>query len=244
MIMNLKKFINIFLILTLIYLSNFNQTLAQKYENLYLLSFNLQSFTNSLKENLKNLLFFNDNDDYKEKYYQLLKKIAQLKIVEQEKIFNESLDLLKKRFPNAQEVKGFSKNLGLIYAQYKENLSDKAFVVDSNWLLVGKVDSLTGKYLKIISLNYAGFQLGVSTLEGQFLGLAKSTGLGYLIVDKVDVNINIDKDDFIMTAGNDELFPKGFLVGQVFKVESSPYFKKVYIYPLANFNEEKLIILQ
>lgn len=241
--MRLDKFFIIFIIFSLLYFSNLNSVLANNYENIYIASFNLQLFINHLKNKVKNL-FFSDDEEYKEKYYQLLRNLAQLKLAEQEEIFNKSFELLKKRFPNAKEAKVFANDLGIIYLQKIDQVTNNAFVVDNNWLLVGKVVEISNNYLKVRSLNHADFQFNVSNSKGEFLGLAKSTGLNYLIVDKIDANIKLEKGDLILTAGNDNIFPPGFLVGEIVNIENSGYFKKIQISPLANFGSERLIILQ
>lgn len=243
--MRLNKFFIFFLIFSVLYISNLNPTVADSYKNIYLISFNIQTFINQLKNKTKNLFFSDNDDEYKEKYYKLLKNLAQLKLAEQENLFYQSLELLKKRFPKAIEVKVFSNDLGLIYTQINEEINtSNAFAIDKNWLLIGKVIEKKDNYLKIASLNYAGFQFNVSDNSGNFLGLAKSTGLGYLVVDKIDNKIKIEKGDLVLTAGNDNIFPAGFLVGEVVNVEIKGYFKKVQIEPLANFNSEQLIIVQ
>ncbi|GIW65884.1 MAG: hypothetical protein KatS3mg094_403 [Candidatus Parcubacteria bacterium] len=239
-----KIFFIYFLVFTLIYLSNLNYVLAKKYENIYSYSLNFQSLSNELKGSIKNLLFSDDDNYYKEKYYNILKNLAQLKLAEKEKIFSESLDLLKKRFPQAEEVKVLSSNLGIIYTQPVNELTQKSFVIDENWLLVGRVDEINNNYAKILSLNYSNLRFNVSNINGEYLGLAKSTGLGYLIVDKVDSKIEINNKDLIMTYGEDDIFPPSFLVGEVVDVEIKGYFKRVKIAPLANFNSEKLIIIK
>lgn len=242
--MRLNKFFIIFLIFSVLYISNLNPAIAKNYENAYLISFNFQSFINQLKNKTKNLFFSDDDDEYKEKYYQLLKKLAQLKLAEQENLFYQSLELLKKRFPKAIEVKVFANDLGLIYTQPAEEISANSFAIDRNWLLVGKITEKTNKYLKITSLNYAGFQFNVSDNNGNFLGLAKSTGLGYLVIDRVENDRKIEKGDLILTAGNDNIFPAGFLVGEVVNIEVKGYFKRIQIAPLVNFNNDQLIIVQ
>ncbi|MCS7183800.1 MAG: hypothetical protein NZ866_00420 [Patescibacteria group bacterium] len=239
-----KNFFILFFLFSFLYFSHFNSTFAEKYENINLLSLNLQSYVNQFKNKFKKFFFSSEETEYKEKYYNLLRNIAQLKLAEQEKTFSESLDLLKKRYPSARETKVFTNHLGIIYTQPLENIEEKAFAVDSNWLLIGKFIERNEKYLKIVSLNYVGFQLNVSNLDGEYLGLAKSSGLGYLILDRVDPKVKLEEGDLVLTTGNDGIFPAGFLVGEIIEIETKGYIKKAKIRPLANFESEKLIILQ
>ncbi|GIW66265.1 MAG: hypothetical protein KatS3mg095_0163 [Candidatus Parcubacteria bacterium] len=225
-------------------MSNFNTILANKYETIYFYSLNFQSILDQLKNKFIEFLSPTESNYYKEKYYNLLKNLAQFKLAEKEEIFSKSLELFKKRFPQAEETKILSENFGIIFAQPLNNIKKDAFVIDKNWLLVGKVVEINDKYIKIISLNYANFQFNVSNLDGEYLGLAKSSGLGYLIIDKIDSKINLNKGDLVTTYGNDDIFPSGFLVGEVVDIETKGYFKTAKVIPLADFKTEKLIIVQ
>ncbi len=239
-----KKFLIIYILIVLIFLSNYNPAFSAQYEKVYFFSIGLQSIINSILENIKSNLNISKEDEYKEKYFKLLKELAQIKIAEQEKTFLESLELIKNKYPNSVEVNNISNRLGIIYVDFEKNIKEGSMVVDHNWILIGKISKIHKKYAEVLSLNYPGIQFNVATLEGKLIGLAKTTGLGYIEVNFTDPNINIKTGDLLITGGNDEIFPKGFLVGEIAKIEKKPSYQKLIIYPLGNFNSDKFIVIQ
>ncbi len=155
------------------------------------------------------------------------------------------MKLIKARYPHATEIKTRASGIfGIIYGSYHSSLQQNSIALDENWILVGKIRKITKEYVEIITLNHPGLQFNVANLSEELIGLAKTTGLGYIEVDFVDPKKDIKIGDLILTGGNDEIFPKGFLIGEVVKIETKGYFQKITILPLANFESEKLIILQ
>ena len=240
----IKKFFVVYIVVVMVFFSNFNSAFAKQYEKVYLISLSLQSIVNSILENVKSLLPGVRTDEYKEKYFNLLKELAQLKIAEQEKIFLQSLELIKSKYPDSVEVKKISSGFGLIYAGFKKNVKEGSIVVDENWILIGKVRKVLKNYIEIISLNYPGLQFNVANLDGKLVGLANTTGLGYIEVNFTEPDIKIKTGDLLITAGNDEVFPKGFLVGEVIRIEQKPNFQRLIISPLGNFDSDKFIVIQ
>lgn len=238
------KFILIYIFIILIFLTNWNKTIASEYEKGYILFLNLQNLIKNIIQNLKESLFFIQEDSYKVKYYNLLKQLAQIKIAEQEKLFLKSLELIKERYPNVAEAKNISSEFGIIYAYSQKEVKVGSPVIDENWMLVGFVRKvLKSGYLEIVSLNYPNLQFNVINLDGINIGLSKTTGLGYIEVNFVDPKTKVKVGDLLMTMG-DEVFPRGFLFGEIFKIENLGNMQKLYVTPLANFSSSKLIIPQ
>jgi len=240
----IKNFGVIYIIVTIIFFFNFNPVFAKQYEKIYLLSLSFQSIINSILENIKSILPGAKQDEYKEKYFNLLKELAQIKIAEQEKIFLESLKLIKSKYPNSTEIKKISSGLGIIYAEFQKGIKEDSLVVDENWILIGKVRKVLNNYIEIVTLNYPGLQFNVANLDGKLIGLAKTTGVGYIEVNFTEPDIKIKTGDLLITGGNDEVFLKGFLVGEVVKIDQKPNFQKLIISPLGNFDSNKFIVIQ
>ncbi|GEM_PF-998548 len=240
----IKKFLIVYAIVAIIFLSNLNTTFARQYEKIYLFSLSFQGIVNSILENIKSLLPGTKSEEYKEKYFNLLKELAQIKIAEQEKIFLKSLELIKSKYPNSTEVKRISSAFGIIYAEFSKNVKEGSIVVDENWILIGKIRKVLSNYLEIISLNYPGLQFNVANLDGKLVGLANTTGLGYIEVNFTEPDIKVKAGDLLITAGNDGIFPKGFLLGEVLKIEQKHNFQKLIISPLGNFDSNKFIVIQ
>lgn len=239
-----KKFIWVYIFMILLFLSNFNKTLAIQYEKGYIFFLNFQNLSKNLIEKIKDFFLLQNEDTYKEKYYNLLKQLAQIKIAEQEKNFLKSLELIKERYPNAVQAKQISSQFGIIYAYTEKNVKSGAFVLDENWLLVGVVRKIIKPgYIEIISLNYPNLQFNVRNLDNIEIGLAKTSGAGYIEVNFVDIKIKVKTGDLLITGG-DDIFPRGFLFGEVYKIENLGNVQKLYVSPLADFNSNNLIIAQ
>lgn len=239
-----KKFIFVYIFIILLFLGNFHKSIAAQYEKGYILFLNFQNLSQNLVEKIKEFFLFKNEDTYKEKYYNLLKQLAQIKIAEQEKNFLKSLELIKERYPNAVQAKLISSQFGIIYAYTEKNVKVGALVLDENWLLVGIVRKIIKPgYIEIVSLNYPNIQFGVSDLDNRNIGLAKTTGVGYIEVNFVDSKTKVKTGDLLITGG-DDIFPKGFLVGEIYKIENLGNTQKLYLTPLADFNANNLIIVQ
>ena len=239
-----KKFMWVYIFMLLLFLGNFNKTLAVQYEKGYIVFLNFQNLSQTLIEKIKEFFLLKDENTYKEKYYNLLKQLAQIKIAEQEKNFLKSLELIKERYPNAVQAKQISSQFGIIYAYTEKNVKPNALVLDENWLLVGVVRKIIKPgYIEILSLNYPNLQFSVSNLDNVDIGLAKTSGVGYIEVNFVDSKTKVKTGDLLMTGG-DDIFPKGFLVGEIYKIENLGNFLKLYVSPLADFNSTNLIIAQ
>jgi len=240
-----KKFILIYILIVLIFLGNFNKAIAEEYEKGNIIFLNFQNLSKNILKKIKEILPIVQEDSYKEKYYKLLKQLAQIKLAEKEKIFLESIELIKKRYPDSSEVKVVSSQFGIIYGYSEKPVKEGSIVIDENWILVGKVRRvLKGNYLEIISLNYPNVQFNVSNINGINIGLAKTTGLGYIEINFVEAKTNLKVGDILITGGEDQVFPKGFLVGEIYKIENSGFNQKLFLTPLANFDSEKLIVIQ
>ncbi len=240
-----KKFILVLILLFLVFLGNFNKALAEEYEKGFLNFLKVKEISRNILEKIKSAVFFEKQDDYKAKYYELLKQLAQLKLAEKESLFLKSVELIKQRYPNSVEAKNLFSQLGIIYASADKQVKEGAIVIDENWVLIGKVRKVyKNNYLEIISLNYPDLQFNIGNLEGKNIGLAKTTGLGYIEVNFVDPQTKIKTGNLLLTAGRDDLFPKDFLVGEVFKIEHLGTSQKIYVVPLGNFESDKFIIVQ
>lgn len=240
-----KKFVLILSLIALIFLGNFNNALAEEYEKGFLNFLKVKEISKGILEKFKSFVLVERQDNYKAKYYELLKQLAQMKLAEREDLFLRSIELIKQRYPNAVEANNLFSQLGIIYASTDKKVRDGATVIDENWILIGKVRKVyKNNYLEIISLNYPELQFNVSNLEGKNIGLAKTTGLGYIEINFVDPQTKIKVGNLLLTAGKDDIFPKDFLIGEVFKIENLGTNQKIYVVPLGNFESDKFIIVQ
>ncbi|MEM5782163.1 MAG: rod shape-determining protein MreC [Candidatus Aenigmatarchaeota archaeon] len=239
-----KKFLLLYIIIILIFATNYNKTLAQEYSKIYIGGLSFQKIIQKIFLDIKKRLSIK-TDLYKEKYFELLKEIAQMKIAEKEEAFQKSLEYIKLRYPNSTEVQlVYQGPVGVLYIKSKEKLKTNALVLDENWVLIGRIrKALAEDTYEVITLNHPGVQFNVANLEGKIIGLAKTTGLNYIEVDFVDLKTDIKIGDLI-TTGGDNIFPKSFLVGEIIDISKSQYFQKLIISLIGDFNAEKFIVIQ
>jgi cell shape-determining protein MreC len=243
-----KKFFFLIVIAIFVLLLQTFQFIRAAEENIYILQASWQRSLGYWWQRLFGLfpLRFSASDEYQQKYFNLLRQLAALKLSQKEENLLASLSLLKKTYPQAEEVSVISsKVVGKIYASKpKQQVELGATVIDSNWFMVGRVSKIVSSYLEITTLEFPEVKFNVSDFDGNLIGLARTTGFGYIVVDYVDPKVEIEKGDLLLTAGRDGIFLPNFLVGEVAKIESDAYFKKLLVQPLSRFDSDKLILVR
>ena len=242
---DIKKFLIVYIIVIFVFLLNFNKTIAKEYSSIYTETLSLQKIAQKIISSIKNIFPFIKTDQYKEKYYNLLKEIAQIKIAEREKAFLESLNLIKSRYPSSTEATILSQGTGgIIYIKSQNKIKEGSIVLDENWVLIGKVKKeIKDNIYEVITLDYPNLQFNVANLDGEIIGLAKTTGLGYIEVNYIEPKIKIKTGDLIITGG-DDVFQRGFIFGEIIDLQKSDYFQKATISPIGNFEGDRFIVIQ
>lgn len=204
-------FLALFLGWLLFFLSS--KTLAKIEEPVFYISLNFQKF---LKETIGKIIPFKEEDPFKEKYYQLLRELARLKMETKSSLATSSVITVKdKYFDNLIEARVLKIDaLGNIYLNNVKEATKGTIVLDKNFVLIGIIEKVTDKFMIVKSLNAPDWELKVNDLDGNLLGLAKSVSNGFWEVDFVDPNINIKANSFILTAEN-EIFPIGLIIAVV-----------------------------
>lgn len=243
-----KKFFLVLIIAALALVVQSWRPLGAAEESVYLIQAYWQRTLDYWWQRLFGLLPFrlSRGTEYQQKYFNLLKQLAALKLNQKEENLLASLALLKKTYPQAEEVTVISsKVIGKIYVT-KPTLPVElgTTVIDENWFLVGRVSKIASSYLEITTLEFPEVKFSVSDLDGNLVGLARTTGLGYLDIAYVDPKVEIKQGEILVTAGRDEIFRPNFLVGEVVSIESDAYFKKLVVQPLSRFSTEKLILVR
>lgn len=208
----------------------------------YFLSLSL-NWQNFIQKILNKFSFQTKEDVYKEKYYQLLQEVAQLKLLLTQ--FKETNIIKNKEnyLPNLVELEVLkADSLGYIYVNFDKNLKNDSIFLDKNWNLVGRVEEIKKNYIVIKSLAAAGLEFNVANLDGQLLGLAKSISNGFLEVQFIDPKTEIKENDFILTYGND-IFPAGFLVGTVEKIIKNEKEQKIIVKLTFDIDSKKIYLL-
>jgi len=192
-----------------------SKVFAEEENKVFSFSLSLQKIISDLLGKLK---FWKENDDYRQKYYELLREVSELKL--NLKSAQENLKDISE-FSNVSELKVFKKDpTGLIYASRPKEAKEGDLVVDQNLVLIGFVSSLKSDYMVIKTLFYPGIVFNLGDSEGNFLGTGKTIGNGFIIIDGLtNLSPKLNKNSLVFTYGQDSLFKPNFLVGKITTIE-------------------------
>jgi cell shape-determining protein MreC len=235
-----KGKITIFIILFILglFLSNKAFAISDYFLNV---SLKWQNFLQNLKEKI---LPQKDDNIYKEKYYQLLQEIAQLKLLLNQ-IKESNLVIQREKYlPNLIELEILKIDpLGYIYLDFNKNINENSIFLDKNWNLAGITEKITKNYVIVKSLNAAGLEFNVANLDGKLLGLGRTLSNGFLEVNFIDPNIEIKENDFVLTYGDDN-FPPGLLIGVVKKIIKNKKEQRIVVELTFDLSNRKIYLLK
>jgi cell shape-determining protein MreC len=236
-----KKLKNIFIIFLLsLMIFFFSNKAAAQQEPIFNFSLNFQKL---IKDFLGRFIALDKDNFYKEKYYELLQELAKLKLslkqIKDTEIISQK-DKYLPAFIAANILKVDS--LGYIYVE-NQKVKENAIAVDKNWVLVGKVSKITKDYLIINSLNVPGIEFNVANIDGELLGLAKTISNGFIEINYVKSDSPIKINDFVLTYGGD-IFPSGFLVGTVKKINKTQFGQQVIVQLLFDIDQGTLYLVK
>ena len=189
-----------------------------------------------LKETISILL--NENNDLKEKisYYKRWKKMEEyketspFKLISADVVGREPSNWFKYIFINKGSDDGVKRDM----------------VVITYLGLIGKVKAVTKKTAKVMLILDKNSSLGGMIQRTRDIGVVEGLGKEYLRMIYINNQANIYKGDIVITSGLGGVYPKGIVVGNVFRVEKEldKLYQKVYIVPRADFMhlEEVFII--
>ncbi len=122
----------------------------------------------------------------------------------------------------------------------------KDMVVITYLGLVGKVRAVTPNTAKVMLILDNKSSLGGMIQRTRDIGVIEGLGKGYLKMVYINNQANIYEGDVVITSGLGGIYPKGIVVGNVFRVEREldKLYQKVYIVPRVDFMhlEEVFII--
>ncbi len=114
--------------------------------------------------------------------------------------------------------------------------------------IVGQIFSVSPNYAKVLLAIAPSSALDVLLQKSRVRGILKGTGSLTYKLDYVQKTVDVEKGDYIVTAGYGGLFPTGLPVGVVSKVVKKPrgMFQDIEVTPAVNFLtlEDVLIIEQ
>lgn len=232
-----------FLILTLIGFVLFlfsSNVFAEEESKLFMISLRIQKFVVSFWDDLKSLIRKEENDDYREKYFNLLQEISQLKLnlkkVEERRKSLEELSNLVPLIIYKKDPRG------IFYANYSEKANEGDIVVDKNLALIGFIYQKNKDYLVIKTLLYPDIIFNLGDAENNLLGSGKTVNNGFVEISEIQ-NQKARKDMLVFTQGGDSIFRPNFLVGTISEIEQlNKNSFRLIIRLLGLFDEDKFFI--
>jgi rod shape-determining protein MreC len=121
---------------------------------------------------------------------------------------------------------------------------DYAVVYQDN--LIGKVNKVYDFSSSIMLLTNSSSSFTVKTLKSNSLGVLKGQGGGAMILNNVLLSEKLQKDDFVLTKGEEKGFPPNLIVGKISSISKIPsdLFQKAEVKSLLDFNKmEKVFVV-
>jgi len=112
--------------------------------------------------------------------------------------------------------------------------------------IVGKIISVFPHAANVLLITDPSFRAGVISQKNHVAGTLKGQGQSTVIVDYIQNEQAVEQNEWFLTSGDDLIFPRGLLVGQVNLVRTGRNSKEVYLTP-SGFQESLenvLIVLE
>ena len=116
-------------------------------------------------------------------------------------------------------------------------------VVQQRGYFVGSIVELTTNAAKVQLLTSPSSSVGAMDLKTRASGLVEGQFSGLPQLHWVVANSTLHKNDFIVTSGQENLFPRTILLGQVVSVQhqNSALFQSAIIQPAADFSDLEMV---
>lgn len=129
-----------------------------------------------------------------------------------------------------------------------ENSVKKDMAVINNYGVIGKVILSGQKSSKVILLIDSNCNISAIDTRSRVYGVVSGTGSSICVMKFVSSQDDVKVGDTIISSGEGEIFPKGFLIGRVIKVEKTKdeLMLDIYVKPAANLSilEEVFVVIK
>ncbi|HEY8687228.1 MAG TPA: rod shape-determining protein MreC [Chloroflexota bacterium] len=131
----------------------------------------------------------------------------------------------------------------LINRGTRDGLRRGMTVVTDHGYFVGSIIDLTSNAAKVQLVTSPSSSVGALDLKTRATGLVEGQYSGLLQLHWVVANSTLRKLDFIVTSGQENLFPRTILIGQVMSVQhqNSALFQSAVIQPAADFSNLEIV---
>lgn len=182
-----------------------------------------------------------ENNELKKENAELKAKIINLSSTEEEnRLLRQQLDFQEKQQATLKEADivsydpyGFSHyvtlNKGL-----KDGISDNMTVITAGNILFGKIQKSHDRHSQVMLISDQNNKVNVKTESLTASGVLNgNAGGNMLLMDLIEREAVIKKDDLVLTSGLDGIYPKDIIVGKITEIAPAGegVFKQAYVAP-------------
>ena len=191
-----------------------------------------------------------ENQFLKEESKELLSKIIEIENLKEEN--NElriALDLgLADEYEFIETcvfLVNFEQDFILINKGRQDGVEEGMAIIDFHNVLIGRIEEIYTNQSKVFLVSNNNIKFSVEIEGKKINGLAKGRGDGEMFLDLVPKDEEIISGDLITTAGFEEGFPQGLLVGRIGEVEKTDLapFQKANIELLSDIKEQNNLLI-
>ncbi len=95
-------------------------------------------------------------------------------------------------------------------------------VIVANGLLVGKISEVSSGFSKVKLIISSDSAIAALSQDSRTSGIVKGQYNLSLVMDMISPNDALNPGEYIITSGQDDIFPKGLLIGKINQVISNP----------------------
>ena len=182
-----------------------------------------------------------ENEYLKTENQRLLAKIVDIEGAKLEnKILRQALNIgIEENFDLVlAEITAKQGDFIIIDKGINDGILENMPVVTAEKIVCGKVKEVYQDFSKVMLITSQESSFGAKIQGREASGLVKGQGQGFLLLDRIPKDIEIQENDIIVTISLGNVFPKGLLVGKIKKKSRSDAnpFQQAELCPLFDIN--------
>lgn len=200
---------------------------------------------------IKNKSLKRENEELRAKNLEILSGLVKLNEIEREnEILKEQFGFSEKQTQIFSQIRGFDDKKTSILIDRGENngISKNLPVVAKGNIIIGKITEVYPDFAKVLLINSLESEVAVMAQENRVKGILRGGTSGdYLNLEMVSKEEEIKIGDKIIASGLDNVFPEGFLIGEIVEIKKDDLgiFQEARVRPYVDFGDlEEVFILK
>ncbi len=194
--------------------------------------------------------FQKENKELKDKIFSLESKIIEIDALKKEnQDLKTALNLEiseKYKLISTQIIKKeIDRDIIIINKGESDGVLEGMPVITPENILVGKVMKVLKNTASVQMLSDLGFAYNIKFQHQKIDTLAKGFGNGQILLELLKKEENINQEDTIISSNTGGIFPEGFLIGKINKIEKKDVdpFQKIQIVPFYQYKDNYNLFL-